>query len=128
MCRRHDPLPATRGTTPRRWLGRCSAIGLLVATGLLVSACGSSGSSTGSSRTSASSLVSFAVLNTQKIERAIALSSLAQRGKHVRVSCPSGMQQKAGLVFYCTAFYGRSTTPFMVTELDGSGDVHYVAR
>jgi hypothetical protein len=68
------------------------------------------------------------LLNTAKIERAIEQSSLAQRGKTVRVSCPTKVQQKKGLVFYCTAAYQASRTPFMVTELNAVGDVHYVAR
>jgi hypothetical protein len=48
----------------------------------------------------------------------------------VHVTCPPSVQQKKGLVFYCTAFYGHgvSRTPFVVTEMNGSGDVHYVAR
>jgi hypothetical protein len=89
-------------------------LGLVVALALAVSACGSSGSTT--------------ILNTEKIERAIEHSSLAQRGKHAHVSCPSGVHQKKGLVFSCTAVVERSSTRFLVTELDGSGHVHYEAR
>jgi hypothetical protein len=33
-----------------------------------------------------------------------------------------------GFVFSCTAIVGHLSTQFVVTELDGSGDVHYVAR
>jgi hypothetical protein len=87
--------------------------GILVAASLAVSACGSSGSPT--------------ILNTEKIERAIEHSGLAQRGKHVRVSCPSGTHQKNGLVFSCTAIDAHGITRFVVTELDGSGHVHYEA-
>jgi hypothetical protein len=76
-------------------------------------ACGSSGSIT--------------ILNTEKIERAIEHSSLAQRGAHAQVSCPSGVHQKKGLVFSCTAVVGRNSTKFRVTEVDGSGHVQYVA-
>jgi hypothetical protein len=93
---------------------RSLAGGVLVAASLAVTACGSSGSPT--------------ILNTEKVERAIEGSSLAQRGKHAQVSCPSGVHQKKGLVFSCTAVVGRGSTRFVVTELDGSGHVHYEAR
>jgi hypothetical protein len=97
-----------------RWLGRSLAAVGLVAVALAVTPCGSSGSPT--------------ILNTETIERAIEHSSLAQRGKHAQVSCPSGVHQKKGLVFSCTAVVGRERTRFVVTELDTSGHVHYEAR
>jgi hypothetical protein len=43
------------------------------------------------------------------------------------VTCPTGVQQKKGVAFSCTAYYGHSSTPFAVTQLDGAGDVHYAA-
>jgi hypothetical protein len=89
------------------------AIGLLAAASLAVSACGSSGSIT--------------ILNTEKVERAIERSSLAQRGDHAQVSCPSGVHQREGLEFSCTAVVNGVSTRFAVTELDGSGHVHYEA-
>jgi hypothetical protein len=82
--------------------------------GLGATACGSSQSPT--------------ILNTEKVERAIERSSLAQRGRQVQVSCPSGVHQKKGLVFSCTAVAGRGSTQFVVTELDSLGHVHYEAR
>jgi hypothetical protein len=88
--------------------------GGLVAASLALGACGSS-------------VAAPAILNTEKIERAIEHSSLTQRGKHAQVSCPSGVHQKRGLVFSCTAVVGRGSTRFVVTELDGSGQVHYAA-
>ena len=105
---------AERHVRRGRWLGRPLVAGVLVGASLAVAACGSSGSTT--------------ILYTEKIERAIGHSSLAQRGKHAQVSCPSGVHQKKGLVFSCTAVVGRHTTRFVVTELDGSGHVHYEAR
>jgi hypothetical protein len=96
-----------------RWLARSSAAGVLVAVSLVLSACGSSGSAT--------------ILNTKKIEGAIEQSSLAQRGEHVQVNCPSSVRQQKGLVFYCVAVLGHSSTRFVVTELNGSGHVHYEA-
>jgi hypothetical protein len=99
---------------PSRRCGRSVAAGVAVAASLAVTACGSS--------------VSPTILNTEKVERAIEDSSLAQRGKHAQVSCPSGVHQKKGLVFHCTAVVQRDSTRFVVTQLDGSGRVHYVAR
>jgi hypothetical protein len=94
-------------------LKRLSAVAALAAS-LVVSACGSSGSPT--------------ILNTEKVERAIAQSTLAQRGKIAQVSCPSGVHQQKALVFSCVAVVDRVSTRFVVTELDGSGRVHYAAR
>jgi hypothetical protein len=88
--------------------------GALVAASLAVGACGSSESPT--------------ILNTEKVERAIERSSLAQRGAHAVVTCPSGVHQKQGLVFSCTAVVRRDSTQFVVTELDGSGHVRYEGR
>jgi hypothetical protein len=101
-----------RPAVPSRLLA-WSLLAGLVATSLAVAACGSSGSPT--------------ILNTEKIERAIEQSSLAQRGTKPRVSCPSGVHQKKGLVFSCTAVVKRVNTRFVVTELDGSGHVRYEA-
>jgi hypothetical protein len=132
---RHPSTPATRRTVASRSLGCWSVAGVLVAASLALTACGSSGSAAGSSESAASSsgtAVSFSasriLLNTRKIELAIEQSSLEQRGKHVKVSCPAGVHQQKGLVFFCTAVYSGGRTQFAVTELDGSGDVHYVAR
>jgi hypothetical protein len=97
-----------------RRLARSSPAGVLVAVSLALSACGSSRSAT--------------ILNTQKIEGAIEQSSLAQRGAHVQVDCPPGIHQQKGLVFSCIAILGHSSTRFVVTELNASGHVRYVAR
>jgi hypothetical protein len=98
---------------PSRRLGRPPAVGVLLAASLAVTACGSSRAPT--------------ILNTEKVERAIEQSSLAQRGIRAQVSCPSGVRQQKGLVFSCTAVVKRGSTRFVVTELDGSGHVHYKA-
>lgn len=68
------------------------------------------------------------VLNTEKVERAIERSSMSQRGQRVSVSCPAGVHQEKGAVFSCTTVGERARTRFMVTQLDGSGRVHYEAR
>jgi len=67
------------------------------------------------------------ILDTERVERAIERSSLAQRDQRVHVSCPSGVHQKKGLTFSC-ATLGKRSTRFTVTELNGSGRVHYEAR
>jgi hypothetical protein len=46
----------------------------------------------------------------------------------VQASCPSGVHQKKGLVFSCTAVAKRGSTRFLVTTLDASGRVRYEAR
>ena len=96
-----------------RWLGGSLVVGVLVATSLAITACGSSDPTI--------------ILNTEKIERSIEQSSLAQRGADAEVSCPSGVHQKKGLAFSCTAVVGRTTTRFVVTQRDESGHVHYEA-
>ena len=93
---------------------RLQRLGVLIAAGLAVGACGSSGAGD--------------ILDTEKVERAIERSSLAQRGIHAQVSCPSAVRQRKGLVFACAAKVDRHATRFVVTQLDGSGHVRYVAR
>ena len=85
-----------------------------MAGGLAVAGCGGSDSPT--------------ILDTEKVERAIEHSSLTQRGTDAQVTCPSGVHQKAGLTFSCTALVRNDETRFVVTQLDGSGRVHYEAR
>jgi hypothetical protein len=94
---------------------RLTFAGILVAAGLAAAGCG--GSSKGPT-----------ILDTEKVERAIESSSLAQRGEHARVTCPSGVHQTKGLSFTCTATIASGSTPFTVTQLDGAGHVHYAAR
>jgi hypothetical protein len=86
----------------------------LVMVSIAVAGCGSSESPT--------------ILNTEKVERAIESSSLVQRGIRAAVSCPSGVHQRKGLVFSCTAVVQRDHTTFVVKQVDGSGHVHYEAR
>lgn len=96
-----------------RQLARSLTAGAFVAASLVLTACGSSAPPT--------------ILDTEAVERSIEASSLAQRGQRAEVSCPSGVHQKEGLVFDCTAVVGRVSTRFVVTQLDGAGNVHYEA-
>jgi len=89
-------------------------LALIVGSSLALAACGSSESIT--------------TLDSGKIERAIAQSSLAQRGLHAQVSCPSAVPQMEGVKFSCTAVVGSVSTRFVVVEQDGFGHVRYEAR
>ncbi len=100
----------------RGWLGRSIFAAAVLGASLGVSACG------------AATAVSPTILNTEKVERAIEHSALTERRVRANVSCPSGVHQKQGLVFSCTAVVGRTTTQFVVTEINGTGNVDYVAR
>jgi hypothetical protein len=68
-----------------------------------------------------------ATLNTARVERAIAHSSLAERGLRADVSCPINVPQMRGLGFNCTASVGKVNTEFVVMQLDNAGHVHYEA-
>ncbi len=108
-----------RPAMPNSWLARLLGGGLLaicvvVAAAVAIGAGGSSAAPT--------------ILNTEKVEQAIERSSLAQRGIHAIASCPAGVQQQEGLKFSCTAVAQGVGTRFVVTELDGSGHVHYEAH
>jgi hypothetical protein len=98
----------------RRRKGLLWAAATLVAASLALVACGSSGRST-------------VPLDTAKIERAIAQSSLAQRDQHAQVSCPPDVPMKKGLEFSCMAKVGQVSTRFVVVEQDGAGHVYYEA-
>jgi hypothetical protein len=97
----------------RFWQYPYLALALIVVSSLVLAACGSS--------------ESVAMLNTQKIERAIVQSSFAQRGERPRVSCPSAVPQTEGLKFSCKAVVGSVSTRFLVVEQNGSGHVRYEA-
>lgn len=103
-------MPAER-RHPRRLL--C----VIGAAAVVLSGCG------GAERTAAPT-----ILDTEKVERAIERSSMAQRGLEARVSCPSGVRQREGTAFACTAVVGRERTRFAVQQMDGSGRVRYEAR
>ena len=130
-----NPIPAAQTKQSTRLRRSSWTAAILVAAGLALTACSaagpglrSAGTGVRSSGSGVKSNTPRGFLDTAKVQHAIVDSALAQRGRHVRVTCPTGVQQKQGVVFYCTAYYGHSSTPFAVTELDGRGDVHYVAR
>lgn len=99
---------------------------LLAAAGLasaaLVSACGSSSTSTGSTGKK---------LDVARVEASIEESILAKRHLHSTVTCPAGIEQKAGNDFTCyaTGTIGKKKTPyrtpFEVTQVNNNGYVTY---
>ena len=97
----------------KRWIGCFLAAAALLVAALVISVGSSSDSSVS--------------LDTEKVERAIEDSSMAQRGQQPQVSCPSGVAQKDGLEFSCTAVVAGESTRFLVTQTDGAGRVHYEA-
>jgi hypothetical protein len=115
-----DPQDITQTASPRHPVSalrrhlRALVLALIAGSSLILAACGSSESIT--------------TLNSGKIERAIAQSSLAQRGQRAQVSCPSAVPQMEGLKFSCTAVVGSVSTRFVVFEQDESGHVRYEAR
>jgi hypothetical protein len=98
---------------PPIWFAALLAVAALIAIGVAIGGHGKSKDAT--------------ILNTEKIERSIEESSLAQRGDRAQVSCPSGVHQEKGRNFDCTAVVGSTSTRFVVTQLDGDGQVHYEA-
>lgn len=66
------------------------------------------------------------ILNTERVERSIEASILAQRHLASQVSCPVNIEQKAGVVFICVATVRGRQFPVDVTEIDGRGHVTYV--
>lgn len=90
-----------------------AALAALIATaGLFATACGSAQPT---------------ILDTEKVERAIEDSGMAQRGLRAQLSCPSGVRQEAGSAFSCTALVGTTETRFVVTQIDDAGRVRYEA-
>jgi hypothetical protein len=65
------------------------------------------------------------ILDTERIERAIEDTIWQKRHLRAHVSCPAGTEQKKGLQFRCTATYPGGQNPFVVTQDDGRGAVHY---
>jgi hypothetical protein len=102
-----------RSVSPRRRPFLSSIGGILVVAGLALGGCGSSQSAV--------------TLETEKVERAIAQSSLAQRGVHAQVSCPTDVPQAKGLTFTCAATVGQVDTAFVVVQRDEFGHVEYEA-
>jgi hypothetical protein len=105
--------------------GGIAAVAALVCTAL-ISACGSSTSST-------SSTPAKTDLNTKRVALSIEQSILSERHIHAKVSCPAVVPQQQGKSFVCiaTTFKGKTptgTTPFAVTVQNNKGYVTYQAK
>lgn len=66
------------------------------------------------------------ILNTERVERSIEGSILAQRHLASMVSCPVNIVQKNGVVFGCQATVRGRQFRVVVTEIDSNGHVTYV--
>jgi hypothetical protein len=109
---------------PRR--GAAVACVALACAGLL-SACGSSGSTT--------STQAKIDLNIAHVERSIEQSIFSQRHLKATVVCPAKVAQEAGKTFECVATtaaikapHGPVKTPFVVTVQNSKGYVTYVGK
>ena len=69
---------------------------------------------------------SAVILNTERVERSIEGSILAQRDLASMVSCPVNIVQKPGVVFDCQATVRGRQFRVVVTETDSNGHVTYV--
>jgi hypothetical protein len=96
-----------------------------LAAAVLISACGSSSSS---SRPTPETATPTAILNTHRIELSIEQSILSERHIHAKVACPSVVPQQKGRNFACIATIGTTKTPFAVIQTDNSGHVTYHAK
>jgi hypothetical protein len=115
---------------PRKRAGwrSLSAVSLLVPAlccAALLSACGSSSSSKGTTAKTN--------LNTSRVARSIETSILTQRHLKATVTCPPLVPQEAGRTFECEAVthaakapHKATTTPFLVTIQNVKGYVTYV--
>jgi len=112
---------AVRG--PRGALLAASAL----ACAALLSACGSSSSTTGSTATKP--------VNSSQVERSIEESVLRERHIQTTVVCPAAVPAKKGQTFECIATSHSTTkpsteskTPFIVTVQNSAGYVTYVGK
>ena len=117
--------PHARWTTVRRarWF---AAVGLA---GVVLSACGSSGSS--SSSTTAAVKLPTHLLNTKRVALAIQQSILSERQLHATVACPPAVPQAKGRTFTCIAatqsHRQRVRTVFTVFQQNNLGKVYYAS-
>jgi hypothetical protein len=102
---------------------------MAIACAALVSACGSSHSSTTSSTAAKTNL------NTAHVALSIKQSILAQRQLKATVVCPAAVAQEKGKTFECIATtrgvkppFAFIKTPFLVTVQNDKGFVTYTGR
>jgi|SRR6266571_9084536 len=105
---------------------RCGVLLVALACTALMSACGSSKSSTSRTKTN---------LNTARVAQSIEQSIVAQRHLQATVVCPPTVVQEKGKTFECLATIQSAKppgkvikTPFVVTVQNASGYVTYVGK
>jgi hypothetical protein len=116
------PSPALR--TASRAHARPIAVITALACAALISACGSSSSTTSTAKTN---------VNTARVAASIEQSVLQKRHLHATVVCPSAVPQEKGKKFECVATIkspkGTVTkTPFAVTVQNNAGYVTYEGK
>ncbi len=116
LQRQQPPVHPTESQGPVR--GRSSpraAVVLAFTSALLLAACGSNSSSTGSE-----------FLNTSQTKAAIEESILSQRHIHTSVVCPTEVVREKGVTFQCVATTPNGVkTIFHVVEANSRGYVEY---
>ena len=126
----HPTIQRSKNTVRAGLMGGMARRGaLLAATGLasasLISACGSSSTSSSSSTTSGKKL------DVARVAASIEESILLKRHLRSTVTCPTGIEQGAGIDFTCyaTGTIGKKKTPyrtpFTVTQVNNNGYVTY---
>jgi hypothetical protein len=109
----------TKPTVPknvRRFRAPCTVAIAAIAGTMLISACGSSKSSTTPPKTH---------LNTNRVALSIEQSILKQRHLHATVTCPAVVPQEPGRNFVCIATTRKGVkTSFAVTQ-SNNGNVTY---
>ena len=95
---------------------RAALIGIVAAGALAAGAVSGCGSSSSKPK----------ILDTERVERAIEASIREKRHLTSTVSCPSGTPRKKGVKFRCIATFKGGRTPFLVTQDDDKGSVHYI--
>jgi hypothetical protein len=125
-----NPMPRPRIAPVVRFRRGVSAAVTMVACVALLSACGSSKSS---STTSSTGTVTD--LNTTRVATSIEQSIYSERHLHARVVCPVTVVQEQGKTFECIATtratkkpYGLVKTPFVVTVQNNKGYVTYAGK
>lgn len=128
-------IESTTPTLARRPRHSCRRRGLILAGAIacagLISACGSSGSSTASSEPTPGTRP----VDTTQVAASIKQTLLEKRKIHATVSCPATIVAETGKTFVCTAKSHSTTTPsvvvstpFKVTIENNRGYVTYVGE
>jgi hypothetical protein len=117
-------LDALKPKQAARMSRRLAAPALTLACAVLLGACGSSSSTTGSTI--------HAKLDTHRVALAIEQSIRSERHIHAKVICPASVPQQKGKTFFCIATTKnrgkRASTPFSVTVQNSQGYVTYKAE